>query len=161
MKNIKRILPFITLLLVFAQVSSVLAHPADVYTHNIHVNIAQDALSIKWEIKPGPLLIQALWIDADKDQDGLVSTDEANEWAASRISKFTALLGGQKLSLKVDEVKFPATIDSFQAGLESITISLSSTILNAGDVYRLSLQNGVEEQKSLNWYYINTEDGLK
>jgi nickel/cobalt transporter (NicO) family protein len=159
MKKSKLLL--LSLLFVFGQVSTVLAHPADVYTHNIHLDIAQDALAIKWEIKPGPLLIQALWFDADADQDGLVSTEEADAWAASRISKFTVSLNGAEIALQVDEVKFPATIDSFQAGLEFITISLSAPIANTADVYRLNLQNGVEEQKSLNWYYINTQDGLQ
>lgn len=161
MKKIKLFLPFLFLLLVLGQVSPVFAHPADVYTHNIHINIAADDLSIKWEIKPGPLLVQALWFDADKDQDGLVSAEEANEWAASRISKLTVLLGSQKLSMNVDEVKFPATIDSFQAGLEFITITLFTPLDISVDPYRLSLQNGVEEQKSLNWYYINAEDDIQ
>jgi nickel/cobalt exporter len=161
MKKRKLILPFLFLLLVLGQVSPVFAHPADVYTHNIHINIAEESLSIKWEIKPGPLLIQALWFDADKDQDGLVSAQEANEWAASRISKLTVLLGSQKLSMNVDEVKFPETIDSFQAGLEFITITLSAPLDVSIDPYRLSLQNTVEEQKSLNWYYINTEGDIK
>src|SRR5689334_14258798 len=122
MKKSKLILLLLFLSLLFGQARTAFAHPADVYTHNIHVQITQDALSITWEIKPGPLLIQALWFDADKDQDGLVSVDEANEWSSSRISKFSALLGGQKLLLNVDEVKFPESIDSFQAGLEFITI---------------------------------------
>src|SRR5688572_13998246 len=128
MKKSKLLL--LSLLFVFGQVSTVLAHPADVYTHNIHLDIAQDALAIKWEIKPGPLLIQALWFDADADQDGLVSTEEADAWAASRISKFTVSLNGAEIALQVDDVKFPATIDSFQAGLEFITISLSAPIAN-------------------------------
>lgn len=161
MKKIKLILLFLFLSLVLGRVSPASAHPADVYTHNIHIDITQDTLSIKWEIKPGPLLIQALWFDADKDQDGLVSTQEANEWAASRISKLTVLLGSQKLSMNVDQVKFPETIDSFQAGLEFITITLSAPLDISVDPYRLSLQNAVEEQKSLNWYYINAEGDIK
>ncbi len=161
MKKLKLIPLFLLSLLIFTQVSSVSAHPADVYTHNIHIDIAQDALAIKWEIKPGPLLIQALWFDADVDQDGLVSTEEADGWAASRISKFSASLDGRELPLQVDAVKFPATIDSFQAGLEFITILLSAPIVDTADVYRLNFQNGVEEQKSLNWYYINTTGDIQ
>jgi nickel/cobalt exporter len=161
MKKSKYLLLSFLFLLIFVQAFPVLAHPADVYTHNIHVDITQDTLSTKWEIKPGPLLIQALWFDADKGQDGLISTEEANQWAASRISKFTVLLGSQKLSMNVDKVEFPATIDSFQAGLEFITITLSAPLDVSADPYRLSLQNGVEEQKSLNWYYINAEGDIK
>jgi nickel/cobalt exporter len=161
MQKTKRTFLFLLSLLVFTRVSPVSAHPADVYTHNIYLDISTDALAVNWEIKPGPLLIQALWFDADGDQDGLVSTEEADEWAASRISKFTASLDGREIPLQVDEVKFPETIDSFQAGLEFITISLSAPLVDAGDVYRLNLQNGVEEQKSLNWYYINTTDDIQ
>jgi nickel/cobalt exporter len=161
MKKSSYIFLLLLAFLVFDRVSPAFAHPADVYTHNIHLDISTDALAIKWEIKPGPLLIQALWFDADVDQDGLVSREEANAWAASRISKFSASLDGRNLPLQVDEVEFPATIDSFQAGLEFITISLSAPIVDAADPYRLTLQNGVEEQKSLNWYYINATDDIQ
>lgn len=161
MKKTKIILILVLLLLVFLQTSSALAHPADVYTHNIHVNLSQDALTIEWEIKPGPLLIQAIWFEADQDQDGSVSQQEADEWAAPRVSKFTALLGSQNLPLTLDEVKFPSTLDSFQAGLEYVTIHLSTPIAASNDVYRLTLHNGMEEQKSLNWFYLSAKDELK
>jgi nickel/cobalt exporter len=161
MKTSKIILLLLFLSLMLAHVSSARAHPADVYTHNIHIDVAQDALSIKWEIRPGPLLIQALWFDADADQDGQVGTEEAQAWAASCISKFAAMMDGEKIPLTVDEIKFPSSIDSFQAGLEFITISFSAPITDAADIYRLNFQNGVEEQKSLNWYYINTLGDIK
>jgi nickel/cobalt exporter len=161
MQKPKRTFLFLLAFLLFSRVSPASAHPADVYTHNIHLDISTNALVINWEIKPGPLLIQALWFDADRDQDGLVSTEEADGWAASRISKFTASLDGREIPLQVDEIEFPETIDSFQAGLEFITISLSAPLADVGDVYRLNLQNGVEEQKSLNWYYINTTGDIQ
>ncbi len=161
MKKTKFIPALLFFLLIFLPVSSVTAHPADVYTHNIRVNISQDSLSIQWEVKPGPLLIQAIWFEADRDQDGSVSQQEADEWAAPRISKFTALLGSQNLPLTLDDVKFPSTLDSFQAGLEYVTIYFSTPLAVSNDVYRLTLHNGMEEQKSLNWFYLSVEGELK
>ncbi len=161
MKRSKLILPLILLLLVFAQASPVLAHPADVYTHHIYIDLAPEIISIKWEIRPGPLLIQSLWFDADANQDGAVSDDEAAKWIEPRLQKFTSVLNGVKFPLTLDRIQFPASVDSFQAGEEYIVIELSASAAAAGDAYQLVFKNGVEEQKSLNWYYVTAKDGIK
>jgi len=144
------------------EVESVRAHPADVYTHSIYVTLAQNGLSIKWEIKPGPILISYIWFDADKDQDDTVSAEEAAQWAGSRASTFTARMDGARLPLQFDGVQFPSSRDSFQAGQEFITFNLSAAWPEGlGDSFQLTFHNGLEEQKSLNWYFIDSQDGLQ
>jgi len=163
MKKIK-LIPLILFIcvLLFIPAIPASAHPADVYTHSIHVTIAKSGLSIKWEIKPGPMLISYIWFNADTDQDGNVSPQEANQWASSRVSTFTALLGNARLPLQFDDVQFPSTQDSFQAGQEFVTIHLSAVWPDPlSDSYQIALHNGMEEQKSLNWYFVDSQDGIK
>ncbi len=161
MKKSKLISPFILLLFIFTQSSPALAHPADVYTHHIYINLAQDAVNVKWEIRPGPLLIQSIWYAVDTNQDGAVDGDESTAWVNSRLSKFTSTLNGVKLPLTLDDVHFPSSVDSFQAGEEFIVIEFSASLASAGDAYQLAFINGFEEQKSLNWYYVTAADGIK
>ena len=75
---------------------------------------------------------------------------------------FTATLDGAPFPLQYDGVQFPSNRDSFQAGQEFITFHLSAAWPEGlGDSFQLTFHNGVEEQKSLNWYFINAQDGLK
>jgi ABC-type nickel/cobalt efflux system permease component RcnA/Tol biopolymer transport system component len=161
MKRSKISLVILLLLFTCLPAVSVLAHPADVYTHHIRVNIKGESLSISWEIRPGPLLIQGIWFEADLDQDGIVNDDEAMKWIEPRLSKFTATLDNANLPLILDAVHFPSSVDAFQAGQEYITIELSASLADAGDEYRLGFYNAVEEQKSLNWYYVTAGQDVK
>lgn len=145
-----------------AGASSVLAHPADVYTHAIHVTLAEDGLSIQWQIKPGPMLVSYIWSEADTDADGGVSENEAQAWAGPRLSNFNAALNGRQLPLNLDRVQFPADENSFQAGLEFITFKFSAAWPGGSTgPFQLAFHNGVEEQKSLNWYFIDSQDGFE
>jgi ABC-type nickel/cobalt efflux system permease component RcnA/Tol biopolymer transport system component len=142
--------------------SPVLAHPADVYTHSIHVTLAEEDLSIRWEIKPGPMLVSYLWSEADANADGAVSENEARNWAGSRLSNFSAALDGRPILLNLEAVHFPSDENSFQAGLEFIAFDLSAIWPQGSNrSYRLTIHNGVEEQKSLNWYFIDSRDGIQ
>ncbi len=162
--KINKIISFTVLafLLFFTQARPVFAHPADVYAHSIYVTFTQDALSVKWEIKPGPMLVSYLWFEADADKNDVVSEEEVQVWAKSRASKLTAFLNNSTLPLTLDKVDFPSTRDAFQAGSELITFYLSAPwpeeLNNSFDV---TLRNGLEEQKSLNWYYLTSEDGIQ
>ena len=62
----------------------------------------------------------------------------------------------------MENLQFPSSRDSFQSGAENIMVYLSAQWpQDLSDSYMLVLHNGVEEQKSLDWYYITTKDGLK
>src|SRR5689334_7842988 len=115
-KRIK--LSLLILSFLFAGTTPALAHPADVYTHVIHVDLSQEAISLKWEIKPGPMLIPFLWSEADTDLDGNVTREEADLWAGPRIAKFSAALNDMPLNLKLERVVFPSSQDAFQSGQE-------------------------------------------
>jgi ABC-type nickel/cobalt efflux system permease component RcnA/Tol biopolymer transport system component len=153
---------FLLCLLSFTGASTVYAHPADVYTHAIHITITQTNLNVQWEIKPGPMLVAFIWNQADVNQDDSISADEANQWADSRASALTISIGTARLPLKLEAVDFPSSKDSFQAGEQFITFHLAGQLpKNTNDTYSLLIHNGMEEPKSLNWYYLATEDGVQ
>ncbi len=155
-------LAVLAFLLLFTQARPVSAHPADVYAHSIYVTFTQDALAIKWEIKPGPMLVSYLWFEADADKNDVVSEEEVQVWVKSRASKLTAYLNNNTLPLTLDKVDFPSTRDAFQAGSELITFYLSAPWPQGLDEeFNVTLRNGLEEQKSLNWYYLASEDGIQ
>ncbi len=158
----KRLIFIPIILLLFTQAIPVFAHPADVYTHFIHVVITQNGLSIKWEIKPGPMLVSSIWFEADTDQDESVSAEEGDHWANSRAANFTATLQNTPFALQLEDVQFPSSRDAFQSGQEFVALYLTASWPEDLDnPYELVLHNSVEEQKSLNWYFINSEEGVK
>ena len=66
------------------------------------------------------------------------------------------------ISIANGKLAIPLQGDSFQSGAENIMVYLSAQWpQDLSDSYMLVLHNGVEEQKSLDWYYITTKDGLK
>ncbi|MDO9300098.1 MAG: hypothetical protein Q7T89_01895 [Anaerolineales bacterium] len=129
------------------------AHPADVYAHTIHVTFSQTGLQIKWDIKPGPMLTSYLWYEADADQDGILSPQEADEWGRARATLMTATLDDKPLSLLIDSVQMPADLNKFQAGEEFITFNLSAELPD--DAKHLVLTNGMEAKTSINWFYLS------
>lgn len=136
------------------------AHPADVYAHAITITLSQTRMQIKWQIKPGPLLVNFLWNEMDKDQDGIISDSESDSWSASRLDLLLVSLNGKSLPLTVDSVQLPSSLTTFQSGEESILFNLSADLsANADNTERIVVENSLETTKSINWFYLTAEDG--
>jgi len=136
--------------------SSAQAHPADVYAHTINVTISRSDLQVKWEIKPGPMLTSFLWYQADANQDGNLSALEADTWGRGRAALLTATLNDQPLPLLIESVQMPNDLQSFQAGEEFITFTLSAELpQGTAATPRLVLVNGMEQKTSINWFYLS------
>lgn len=158
MRKIFFVLPILTLLLSIHP-EPAQAHPADLYAHNIHVDISQTGLKIEWQIKPGPLLVNFIWNEKDVNADGILSDDELNTWAGSYTDLMTATLDDKPFPLLTDSVQFPTDLQSFQAGDEFITITLTADWpQDSENAQKLIITNGMEITKSINWYYLNTSD---
>ena len=135
------------------------AHPADIYAQTITASISQTGLQIEWVVKPGPLLTNFLWNEMDSDQGGTLSQAEMETWGHARAALFTASLDDKPLPLLIDSVQLPANLRSFQAGEAFITFNLSAGWpQDTNNVSRLVLENGMEIQKSINWFYLNATD---
>lgn len=152
---------FILFALLGAHSTRVFAHPADVYTHIIKITITEKKVSVNWQVKPGPMLVSFLWHEADANGDDSVSDAEARQWAESRVKQLNITKGGARLPLKLDAVHFPSGIASFQAADDFITFDLSADWETSNESFLLFAHNGLEEAKSLNWFYVNATDGLK
>lgn len=135
------------------------AHPADLYAHKIFITFSQTTMQIEWQIKPGPLLVNFLWAEMDKDQDGSVSVAESETWSASYRDLLLVSLDGKSLPLNVDSIQLPATLTGFQSGQELITFNFSAD-LSAGtnNAERIVVENTMLPQKSINWFYLTAED---
>lgn len=153
------------LLLLFIFVNSIIptntahAHPADLFAHNIRISIYQNELKIDWEIKPGPLLINFLWSQMDTDQNGSLDENESESWANAYASFLTATLEDKPFPLELDSFQFPADLNKFQSGEETIHFYFSAEWnQNANNAQRLVIQNDMEITKSINWFYITAEE---
>lgn len=161
MRTKRFILPaLIIFIFLSTNISSVRAHPADIYAHTITITITQTGFQIHWVIKPGPLLTNFLWYGMDIDENGSLSQNEVETWSSSRTALITATLDDKPLPLRIDSLQLPKSLPSFQAGEEFITFELSGiweqTSVNA---QRLVLENGLEPPKSINWFYLTAEGG--
>ncbi|MBL8089137.1 MAG: hypothetical protein KF758_07665 [Anaerolineales bacterium] len=157
----KHILKIILLLLFLSAipVRTAHAHPADLFAHNIRVTIQQTDLQIEWEIKPGPLLVNFIWSQADLDKDGIINPTESENWGNTYIPFLTASLEDKPLPLQLESMQIPADLAKFQAGEESIHFYFSATWnQNEGNVQRLVIQNDMEQAKSINWFYVTAEE---
>lgn len=154
---------FILLFAIWAALTpagSVLAHPADIYTHTISINLSPSDLKVEWQIKPGLLLVNFIWNEMDANQDGLVDDAEAEAWSVSRLDLLLVSLDGKSLPLRVDSVQVPAALQAFQAGEEFITFNLSADLSGGtNNTQRIMIENGIEPTKSINWFYLTAEDG--
>lgn len=136
------------------------AHPADLYAHKIFITFSQTELQIEWQIKPGPLLVNFLWAEMDKDQDGLISDPETESWSASYRDLLLVSLDGKSLPLNMDSLQLPATLSSFQSGQEIITFNFSADLsTGTNNAERIIVENTMLTQKSINWFYLTAEDG--
>jgi ABC-type nickel/cobalt efflux system permease component RcnA len=144
-------------LFLLARASTARAHPADIFSHSIGATISEQGISIKWEIKPGPMLASFVWHSADLDQDGEVSQEEADRWGNEYAPLLTASLNDQPFALQLDGMQFPSN-NGVQAGTEFITFMFSTEWpQEAGNDFIFELDNGFDRKNSLSWFSVSTQ----
>lgn len=154
----------ILILLIFLCISSLLvtpahAHPADMYSHTIHIHLTSKGVTIKWEIKSGPMLASSIWNRADTNQDGAVSQEEAGEWGATLAPLLSATLDGKEFTLELEKVDFPVEKSKMQAGITYPVLSLSADWPKGmSNEAKLYLSNHLDDKNSLNWFGVSTLD---
>lgn len=150
---------FILTILLSTTGTKVRAHPVDLYAQTLNVTFSQIGLQITWDVKPGPMLTSYLWYQVDADQDGTVTSLEADTWGSARAALLTATLDDKPLPLSMDSVELPVSLQEFQSGEEFITFTLSvKWPQNAPNAQQLFLNNELETQKSINWFYVSASE---
>ncbi len=137
------------------------AHPADMYYHTHKVVITPMGMEIRWEMIPGPMIAQSIWFEADQDQDNQVSPEEAQAWAYTILDTFSVEMAGETLTLSLDRVEWPSTVEALYRGEEAIVINLSvSWPGGLVEDTRVSLHNRFAPKRSLSWFEVQSTEGI-
>ncbi|NDJ61375.1 MAG: hypothetical protein GYB67_09630, partial [Chloroflexi bacterium] len=138
------------------------AHPADMnfQTHTIH--LTPDELTIEWALLPGPVLVPALWYEADSDGDDQVGEAEGIAWITPSLPEYRVTTDGSTpLDLRLDTVIFPETSANLSLGTESIRVQMSAAWPgDLGDGRQLAIQNNYQQDISSNWFTLTAADGV-
>ena len=159
MPAMKRLILLIALLLCFVVVPLARAHPADMYSHFIHVQFAEEGLTVTWGLKTGPMLSAWAWNQADLNQDQVVEEEEAQAWGRNQAALLKVTLDGRILPLTIDAVEFPASVRVMQIGESYPVITLSAAWPpGMADESHMLIQNTLDETNSLNWFGLSALD---
>lgn len=155
----KRFVLLVTLLHCFAVVLPARAHPADMYSHSIRVQFADEGLTVTWGLKTGPMLSAWVWNQADLNQDQVVTDDEAMAWGQSQATLLKVTLDGRIIPLTVTAVEFPASVSVMQTGESYPVITLTAAWPEGmANESQLLIQNTLDETNSLNWFGLSALD---
>jgi ABC-type nickel/cobalt efflux system permease component RcnA/Tol biopolymer transport system component len=157
----RKLVFLLVVLLTLLLVSEVRAHPADMYFHTHTVTLSPEGIQVTWELITGPMVAQAVWYDADQNEDETISDAEAWAWGQKIIPAFGADLDGSALELELQAVEWPAEFAKLFSGEASIRIHLQADWpLNIGQAHVISLHNRFNPKNSLNWFEIHAEDDV-
>ncbi|MEM7032991.1 MAG: hypothetical protein AAF629_25800 [Chloroflexota bacterium] len=140
--------------------SASLAHPADQYFQKHNIYLTPEHLRIEWSINPGPLLASWVWNEADTNLDRVISEAESQAWVSARIEDFTLVVDDTPLTWQVESIVWPESVDLFQGGDSPILLHLQADWTSRHEQPRLHLNNRVEEEASIMWYYVYGEAGV-
>ena len=149
----------LALALMFVRVAQ--AHPADMFFHTHSVSLSPDGIRIIWELVPGPMITQIIWVDADQNQDDTVSSEEAWAWTQTVIQKFSADFDGTPLALDLQTVEWPSGIPELFTGDEPIRIHLRADWpFDIVQAHEITIQNQFNPQNSISWFEVFGEEGV-
>src|SRR5271157_3608375 len=138
------------------------AHSLDMYAQSQSIQIKPDGLSVEWKITPGPMLAYSAWDQADQNQDGQISPQEARSWLAPFLSQWTISLDGQVISgVQVQDIHWPASADVLQSGEDPIIIHLMVEWPEGlTGRHALEIHNANQEAISLNSFSLTAAEGI-
>lgn len=138
------------------------AHSLDMFAQSQTIQIQPDALLIDWKITPGPLLAYSAWDQADQNQDGKVSPQEAQTWLTPFLSQWSIILDGQSIdNILIKDIHWPATADVLQSGEDPIDIHLAVPLPQSlSGQHSIEIHNANQEAISLNWFSLTAEGGI-
>jgi ABC-type nickel/cobalt efflux system permease component RcnA len=138
------------------------AHSLDMYAQSQSLHIQQDVLLDEWRLTPGPMLAYSAWEQADQNQDGQVSPQEARAWLAPFLAQWTVSLDGQAITpVQVQEIHWPDSVDVLQSGEDPIVIRLEvQWPSRLAGRHRIEIHNANQEPISLNSFSLTAGEGI-
>jgi len=171
----RSILLFILLAWLCAPLQVASAHAADMFFHAFTITLDRQRLHVIWALSPGSMLAEAIYYEADLDEDGVVSEQEARQWIEPRLEGLLLQANDQALRWQIEEASFPATARQLLTGEGSIQTELSAQIpTNESDVHTLRISNffedlevnqaisiyAVDALESVNWFSLQARDRI-
>ncbi|HTX90029.1 MAG TPA: hypothetical protein VMC09_02335, partial [Anaerolineales bacterium] len=150
------------LLLSFLPAIGASAHSLDMYAQTQAIQITADGLQVDWKITPGPLLATTDWEQADQNQDGQVSPQEAQAWLAPFLSQWVISLDGKTFpNVQLQNIHWPASPDVFQSGEDPIEVHLVVHWPESlTGQHSVEIHNANQEAISMNWYSLTATGGI-
>jgi nickel/cobalt exporter len=152
----------LTMLILILPADSAHADPPDMYAQNQAITIQPDGLHVDWKIAPGPVIADATWQAADLNHDGSISQQEANTWTKPFIAGYSINTDGNPVNLiQVENIRWPASVDSLRTGQDAIEIQLLVKWPNGlTGKHSIQINNSYLESNSLNWFSLTGEGGF-
>ncbi|MFN2298662.1 MAG: hypothetical protein ACK2UB_07430, partial [Anaerolineales bacterium] len=155
-KNLALLLAFLALSF---PAESAHAHPADMYFHAFHIQLAGEGMTVQWDVNTGPLLASWIWNQTDTDLDAMISREEADAWGAVLAPLLETTLDGKPFPLHLDDVYFPAQIEYMQAGIDFPYLILSAAWpQDMADEAALSFYSSLDAKNASNWFGVSALD---
>jgi nickel/cobalt exporter len=131
------------------------AHPADMIFQAHDVKIEPGGLSLKWTLRPGPLIVPYIWNEADADGGGAVDAGEARRWIEAHLGMLEAALDGKQAPLEIRSLAWPSSFEKFQVGDEAIEVALGAAWpdMQPGE-HTLGLTSAYESRISSYWFSV-------
>jgi hypothetical protein len=133
--------------------ATVSAHRLDEYLQAARIDLQRDGITIDLDLTPGADVAESILATIDGNQDGLISVDEQNAYAADVVRSLQLTVDGAALPLRVTSSVFPA-IEMFRRGEGTVRVQLraSHPSLAAGN-HQLFFSNGHLARHSV--YLVN------
>lgn len=138
------------------------AHSLDMYAQSQSIQIGPDGLLGEWKITPGPMLAYSAWNQADQNQDGQISAQEARSWLAPFLSQWSLSLDDQTVpAVQIQDIHWPASADVLQSGEDPIVIHLSAQWPESlTGHHSVEIHNANQEAISLNSFSLTASGGI-
>ncbi len=151
------------------------AHAADMFFHAFTITLDRQSIRVNWALSPGSMLAEAIYNEADLDQDGVVSEQEARRWIEPRLDGFLLQVNDQALAWQIEKASFPDNARQLLIGEASIQAEFT-VLLRPSEraVQTLRIKNFYEdlevnqaislyaqdELQSVNWFSLQAQDQI-
>jgi hypothetical protein len=128
------------------------AHRLDEYLQATRVSVSVDRIRIELDLSPGVAVADAVIRAIDTNGDGVISDDEASDYAATVLQAVTLTADARPVALRLDARVFPA-MDSMRAGLGMIRLAASADVPARAGHRELAITNAF--QPAIGVYLVN------
>lgn len=128
------------------------AHRLDQYLQATMISVEKDRVQVVLRLIPGVVVSSAVLASIDSNGDGVISESERWAYAERVLDDVSITLDGNRLTLRLVSVEFPAT-EEMKQGLGEIQIGFTANLPAGGTNRRLVFEN--HHQNRIAAYLVN------